>query len=142
MHHTLVFKTNKGACLSDVTEQINELIADSGIDSGVATLCTQHTTTALMVNENERRLLDDIRLFLDKLVPPTAYYLHNDIHLRECPEDEPENAHAHIAALLLGNSESIPIENGKLRLGQWQSVIFAELDGPRERSLAVHLRSD
>ena len=65
--------------------------------------------------------------------------MHNDIELRDCPEDEPENAHSHLAAMLLGSSESIPVVDGELQLGNWQSVLFIELDGPRERSITLQL---
>lgn len=139
MHFTLEFDTVKGVSLIDLTADINRKIAESGIQNGVATVCSQHTTTAITINENEARLVDDVRLYLNRLVPPNDHYLHNDIHLRDCPQDEPENAHAHIAAMLLGATESIPIQDGSLRLGTWQSVMLVELDGPRKRSVAIQL---
>ena len=142
MHDSITMKTHKGVYVLDVTDQVNAKIAQAGIRDGVATVSCLHTTTGLTVNENEARLLDDVRLFLGRLAPPTDYYLHNDIHLRDCPEDEPENAHAHLAAMMLGNSEAIPIQDGRLRLGRWQALLFVELDGPRERMLALHFRED
>ena len=138
-HHTLQRDTPPGVSLQDVTAEINALIAAGGIRDGVATVCSQHTTTALTINESEARLLDDVRLYFHRLVPPGEHYLHNDIHLRDCPQDEPENAHAHIVAMLLGSSESVPIQDGKLRLGRWQSVMLVELDGPRTRNVALTL---
>jgi len=74
-----------------------------------------------------------------RLIPPQANYLHNDIHLRDCPPDEPENAHSHLAAMLLGSSEVIPVADGGLVLGQYQSIMLVELDGSRERTLAVQV---
>jgi len=67
------------------------------------------------------------------------YYLHNDIGLRDCLPDEPENAHSHLLAMLVGSSEVIPIVNGDPDLGRWQSVMLVELDGPRERTVSLRL---
>lgn len=80
-----------------------------------------------------------LKHFFQQLVPAGTGYLHNDIHLQDCPADEPENAHAHIMAMLLSNSEVIPVVDSSLAIGQWQSVLFAELDGPRSRTLNVQL---
>lgn len=139
MHYDIELETGRGVSLLDITDRINALIRDQGLIHGSATICSQHTTTALVINENEQRLLDDVRLYLNRLVPPADTYLHNDIHLRDCPQDEPENAHAHIVAMLLGASESVPVQDGQLKLGQWQSVMLVELDGPRKRRVAVTL---
>ena len=76
---------------------------------------------------------------MTQLVPPRARYLHNDIHLRDCPPDEPENAHSHLAAMLLGSSEVIPVSAGRLVIGQYQSIMLVELDGPRERNVSVQI---
>jgi secondary thiamine-phosphate synthase enzyme len=102
-------------------------------------VASRHTTTALAINENEDRLLTDVKNFLQRLIPPGDHYLHNDIALRDCPPDEPENAHSHLAAMLLGSSEVIHLHHGKLVLGQWQSVMLYELDGPRQRKVAVQV---
>ncbi len=83
-----------------------------------------------------------MKAFLKRLIPPKDKYLHNDIHLRECPPDEPENAHAHLAAMLLGSSEVISVDAGKLLLGQYQSVMLYELDGPRQRSVSIRIVGD
>ncbi|WP_455200612.1 secondary thiamine-phosphate synthase enzyme YjbQ, partial [Kaarinaea lacus] len=106
---------------------------------GLVVITSRHTTTALFINEYEQRLVQDVKDFFQQLVPAHKKYLHNDIHLRDCPQDEPENAHSHIIAMLLSNSETIPLIDGALAIGQWQSVLFAELDGPRSRTLNVQL---
>lgn len=143
IHKTnITLETGKGIALHDVTPQLKSIVADSGIRDGFMVITSQHTTTAVTINENEPRLLDDMRLFLHRLVPPADHYLHNDIHLRDCPQDEPENAHSHIAAILLGQSENIPIEDGGLVLGKWQSVMLVELDGSRRRNLAIGVFGD
>ena len=138
-HHNLQLTTGDGIALHDVTPQIESYLAESGVQHGFVTITSRHTTTALTINENEERLLEDVQTFLTQLVPPRAHYLHNDIHLRDCPPDEPENAHSHLAAMILGSSEVIPVSEGRAVLGQYQSIMLVELDGPRERSVAVQI---
>ncbi len=138
-HHHLELDTGSGISLNDITPQLRGLVARSGIANGTLIVTSRHTTTALTINENETRLLEDVRDFFSRLVPADAKYLHNDIHLRDCPPDEPENAHAHIVAMLLGSSEVVPVVDGELDLGTWQSVMLVELDGPRTRTVNVQL---
>ena len=125
--------------ITDITPQLTAVISNSGISNGFLIASSRHTTTALIVNEFEERLVQDITLFFEQLVPAQQSYLHNDIHLRDCPPDEPENAHSHIIATLLNNSEILPVVDGRLAIGQWQSVMFAELDGPRDRTIQIQL---
>ena len=100
----------------------------------------QHTTTALVVNENEERLLADIEAFFLQLAPADRPYRHNDLHLRPgIPPDEPRNAHSHLIALMLGNHLSLPVVAGRLGLGRYQAVLLVELDGPRTRRVLVQL---
>ena len=103
---------------------------------------SRHTTTALAVNEYEERLLEDIKTYLRKLAPESEPYLHNDLHLRDVPEDEPINAHSHLMAITLNNSEVIPIVDGKLALGTYQSVMLLELDGPRQRQVFLQISGE
>ena len=125
--------------LIDVTPLIRATIQDAEISDGLVVVTSRHTTTALFINEYEKRLCEDIKEFFQHLVPKDSKYLHNDIHLRDCPPSEPENAHSHILAMLLSSSEVIPVIDGALSIGQWQSVLFAELDGPRSRTLNLQL---
>jgi secondary thiamine-phosphate synthase enzyme len=118
---------------------IKNAVAKSGIKNGFVTVTSQHTTTAIVINENEERLVEDVKTFLNRLIPPGDRYLHNDIALRDCPPDEPENAHSHLAAMLLGSSEVIALEEGELVSGQYQSVMLYELDGPRSRKVNVQV---
>lgn len=131
--------TLDGVYVHDITTNIKQIVTKSGIKNGIVTVNSMHTTTAMAINEFESRLIDDLRIFLHKLVPPADKYLHNDIHLRDCPDDEPENAHSHLAAMLLSRSESIILSESELQLGQWQSVLLIELDGPRERGISVQV---
>ena len=134
--------TSKGISLHDLMPAIQQAISKSGVSNGFVTVTSQHTTTAICINENEERLVDDIKVFLHRLIPPTDKYLHNDIELRDCPPDEPENAHSHLAAMLLGSSEVIALVEGELVLGQYQSVMLYELDGPRKRKVSVQVYGD
>lgn len=132
-------KTGEGIALHDLMPGIKDAVSKSGIKNGFVTITSQHTTTAIAINENEERLIDDVKAFLARLIPPTDKYLHNDISLRDCPPDEPENAHSHLAAMLLGSSEVIGLAKGELVLGQYQSVMLYELDGSRQRKVNVQV---
>lgn len=131
--------TGAGISLHDVTPDIKAAVARSGIKNGFVTVTSQHTTTGIAINENDERLIEDVKGFLTRLIPPKGRYLHNDIALRDCPEDEPENAHSHLAAMLLGTSEVIALADGELVLGQYQAVMLYELDGPRRRKVIVQV---
>jgi secondary thiamine-phosphate synthase enzyme len=125
----------------DLSAQLQERVQRTGLQDGVLVAAGQHTTTALVVNENEERLLADLEAFFLQLVPPHHPWQHNDLHLRgNIPPEEPRNAHSHLIALLLGNHLTLPIHNGRLGLGRYQSVLLVELDGPRQRELLVQVR--
>ena len=138
-HRQIHLRTRTGIAVHDITAEVRDCVADSGIGEGILVVTSLHTTLAVTINEHESRLLDDIRDFFLRLAPPDAPYRHNDIHLRDCPPDEPENAHAHLIAMMLGNSETLAIQRGRPVLGTWQSILAVELDGPRDRSLAVQV---
>ncbi|MCM1982164.1 secondary thiamine-phosphate synthase enzyme YjbQ [Lyngbya confervoides] len=129
----LTLKTCQPMEIIDLTTPLREQVRQSQVQQGQILVSVQHTTTALAINENESRLWQDIETFFQRLVPASDRYRHNDLHLRDVPADEPENAHAHLIALLLGSNEAIAIQAGDLVLGQYQSVLFLELDGPRQR---------
>ncbi len=138
-HELIRLETEPGVNIYNLTPQIASLLTASGIRNGQVLVFSRHTTTALAINEYEARLLDDLKIYLHRLVPPSDRYLHNDLHLRDVPADEPLNAHAHIAALMLSTSEVIPVIEGQLALGTWQSVLFFDLDGPRSRTVLIQL---
>ncbi len=133
----LTLDTAEGISIHNLTPAIAAFVAETGIQAGQVLVYSRHTTTAIAINEYEERLLADIKAFLAKLAPPGDRYLHNDLHLRDVPPDEPENAHAHLMAIVLGNSETLPIADGKLGLGTYQAVLLADLDGPRRRSVCL-----
>ena len=124
----------------DITSKVKDIVSESGIRNGLVTIFTKHTTSAIRINENETRLIDDMKYFLERLAPSFWRYRHDDIDKRNCPPDERINGHSHLKALLLGSSESIPIINSKLDIGKWQSIFFVDLDGGnRERTISVQV---
>lgn len=122
--------TNLAVELIDITDNVLEDVNKSSIRSGICVISTPHTTTAIVINENEPGLLSDMFNLLNKLVPPGAGYNHDRID---------NNADSHLRAMLLGSSETIPIVDGKLVLGTWQRIFFVELDGPRQRKANITL---
>ena len=139
INELIELETESGIDIYNITPKIQALIDVNSVISGRAIVFSRHTTTALAINEYEERLLEDVKVHLRKLAPETGKYLHNDLHLRNVPEDEPENAHSHLMAMMLSTSEIIPVVDGKLALGTWQSVLFFELDGPRKRTVLVQI---
>jgi secondary thiamine-phosphate synthase enzyme len=120
-------RTRSAQCLEDVTQQVNEAVRDSGVDEGVCQLFVPHTTAGLVINENaDPDVGRDLIEKLEALVPSEAPYHHYE-----------GNAHAHIKSSLVGQSAAVPVAGGRLALGRWQAVFFAEFDGPRERELLV-----
>ena len=118
--------TNKNFEIIDITSKINDLL---DINEVIVSIFSRHSTSAIVVNENESGLLSDLEFTLDNLITDKYSYSHDRID---------NNARSHLKSFLLSSSESLPVKNGKLDLGTWQSVFFIELDGPR-RSRTVTL---
>jgi len=112
----------------DITDDVEREVERSGVKEGIAVVYTYHTTTAIVINENESGLKEDIVSILSKLIPTGAGYMHDRID---------SNADAHLRSIILGNSVVVPVKNGKLDLGTWQRIMFIELDGPRRRRVSV-----
>lgn len=111
----------------DVTADVADALPRA-IDGGTCTVFVPHTTAGIVVNEGESRLLSDLERTLEALVPSDGDYAHDTID---------DNAAAHLRAVLLGESVSVPVVDGDLGLGRWQSILLVECDGPRTRSLEV-----
>lgn len=141
-HTMLQVSTDASIGLYDITDALQQFVDSTGVQAGQLLVFSRHTTTALVINEAEERLLIDIKAYLRKLAPPQDRYLHNDLHLRQVPPDEPENAHSHLMAITLSTSEVIPIVAGKLALGTYQAVLLVELDGPRDRTLLAQVSGE
>lgn len=125
MIHTV--KTKAKTELIDVTSEIEALVRSSGINEGLCMLYVPHTTAAVTINESaDPSVKSDILMILNKVIPWEAGYRHLE-----------GNSPAHIKSTLVGPSELIAIENGRLVLGTWQGIFFCEFDGPRNRKLHV-----
>ena len=142
INKTITLETEPGINIHDITTQVQAILATTKIKNGHVIVFGRHTTTALAINEYEVRLLRDLQVWLEKLAPSTSKYLHNDLHLRDVPPDEPENAHSHLMAMMLNNTEIIPIVDGELALGTYQSILFFELDGSRKRNILVQISGE
>jgi len=130
-------KTSKSFEIIDLTQRVEEFVKESGIIEGTVTITTKHTTTAIRVNENEPLLFKDMELHIESLAQGNGYHHDRIVERKNCPENEPKNAHAHLKALLMGASETLPIINGKISFGKWQHILFIELDGPRDRTYTM-----
>ncbi|MGI8886362.1 MAG: secondary thiamine-phosphate synthase enzyme YjbQ [Gaiellaceae bacterium] len=131
-------RTAGGLTVTDITEAVRDVVRESGIQDGICSVYSPHTTCSVRVNEWERGFLEDFAVLLKRLVPTEHYYAHDDWDRRTenvCEEDmEIGNGHAHCMSMLLGPAgESIPVRDGELALGQWQRVLFLELDRERDR---------
>lgn len=126
--HRIELATTAPIQLIDITDQVRRFVTSSGIKDGLVTVSCLHTTARINVNEREEKLERDMLTFLKRFVPRDGDYLHN-----LDPVDGRDNAHSHLIGLFMNSSETIPVAKGTMVLGEWQSVFFIELDGPRER---------
>ena len=136
---TLALKTTEKQQLINITSRVKQAVMASGIRNGFIGLFSQHTTAALMVTEFQNALLDDIACFLRRVVADDLQYKHNSPEFSDCDR---KNAASHLRSMLFNNSVVLPVSEGELVLGQFQSVVLAEMDGPRERSLKVQFLGD
>src|SRR5215831_5864189 len=126
--------TSERMQLINITDRINEIVQKSGIRDGLVHLQSLHTTTAVFINEWQDALLHDVRSFLDELVRRENGWRHNDPQYSDC---ERKNADSHLRGMLMGQSLCLQVRNSNVLLGTWQSIILAEFDGPRSRSMSV-----
>jgi secondary thiamine-phosphate synthase enzyme len=133
--------TERAPQFIDITSKIEKILEDTEVKQGIAVVFSHHTTAAIRINEKEPLLLYDMERFLEQIAPPENDYKHNDFTVRisNMDEDECPNGHAHCQHLCLGTSETIPINQGKFILGQWQRIFLVELDRPRERNITVQI---
>ena len=120
--------TTKKQELVDITKRVRAVVSNSGIQNGLCSIFCPHTTGGITMNENtDPDVQTDILNALERAVPKSEkYYKH-----------EEGNAHAHAKAAVIGFSETFPVEKGRLMLGPWQAIYFAEFDGPRNRKITV-----
>lgn len=128
----LTVRTSRRTELKDVTSEIESVVAESGCHGGICHLYVPHTTAGVLVNEgDDPAVARDIESTLDRLVPRGPGYAHAE-----------GNSDSHIKTALVGSTESVWIENGRIVLGRWQAIFFAEFDGPRTRELRVKIVPD
>ena len=133
---TLIVSTTDRIELVDLTGSVAEFVKSAGVSEGVVSMWSMHTTCALFINEAQRALHADIKRFLEHLVTRDLDWMHNDPNHSDCDR---MNADSHLRAMLLGHSLTLQITGGEVVLGQWQRLLMAELDGPRERSIRVQV---
>ena len=132
MHQTVTIETGLGDSLTDITPQVRDIVKQSGVQSGVCYLIVPHTTAAVTINSGmDPNTVQDIVSDVRRLVP-TRTDFHHII-------DTPSDAAAHIKASLIGNSETVLIEDGDLVFGHSQSLLFYDFDGPRQRRVMVKI---
>jgi secondary thiamine-phosphate synthase enzyme len=136
IHETVRLATDKRLELYDLTEKVADIVRRHDIREGMVLVSSLHTTMALFVNEWQSALLHDVKAMLDKVVSPLDSWRHNDPEFSDCDR---RNAHSHLQASLLGHAVQFSVSKGKLVLGQFQAIIAAELDGPRNRDLALQI---
>jgi len=129
----LSVRTSRSQQLINVSRDVERVVKESGIRNGFAVVFSHHTTMAIYINEDEGGLKSDVLSIMEKLVPRGAGYRHDEVD---------DNAHAHIRSILLNPSIIVPIVNGSLATGTWQSIFLAEFDGPRERSYTVQVMGE
>lgn len=129
---TIIVKTDRRTQLVDVTAQVQRVVSASKIVHGTCHLYVPHTTAAIAINEcADPDVARDVEGALERLVPHTGPYRHSE-----------GNADSHIKSVLVGASQVVFVEDGKLALGRWQGIFFCEFDGPRERKLIVKVIAD
>ena len=142
--HETRLRTAGGLTVTDITDEVQAAVKESGVTDGIACVYSPHTTCCVRVNEMETGFLEDFANLLRALVPHDTYYAHDDFDRRTeniCPEDMDQgNGHSHCMAMLLGTAgESVPVRDGELLLGTWQRVLFIELDRERDRRWLVQV---
>ena len=120
-------QTRERVVFVDITTQVATVVAESDVHEGVVIVYVPHTTAAVTINENaDPSVRADMKSTLQRLVPESPLFTHVE-----------GNADAHVKASLMGSSVTVPLTDGRLQLGTWQGVYFAEFDGPRRRRVLV-----
>ncbi len=124
----------------NITDRVQEIVDRSGVREGQALIYVPHTTMGVAINHNESMLLQDFMRVLYKIVPVDDQYSHDLFELRrESTADGRSNGHSHCKSILLGNSETVPVEKGKLLLTERQTIFAVEFDGSRTRDVFIQV---
>lgn len=140
-HTTIRIATERSTEFIDLTDRLEAVVGEAGMESGLVNVQSLHTTAAIVVNEHEPLLLGDFGELLQHAAPTGAPYRHDDFRVRtiNLVPGERSNGHAHCRAILLGASACLNVAGGRLRRGRWQRVFLVELDGPRMREVSIML---
>ncbi|MBI2205308.1 MAG: YjbQ family protein [Candidatus Rokubacteria bacterium] len=133
---SLTVTTEERTEITDLTKLVREILQQFPVSTGLALVNTMHTTCALFINEFQAALIEDLKALAERLVPERGGYRHDDPRYSDC---ERGNANAHLRSALLGRSIALGVKDGELALGRFQSIIFAEFDGPRTREVTVQV---
>ncbi len=127
---TLDVDTGRSPAFFDITDRVSKYVSRSEMRSGFALVFSKHTTAAITIQENEPLLITDMCSTLERFAPQNSHYRHNDFDVRtvHMHEDECPNGHSHCQHLVLGTSETIPVIDGELALGEFQRIFVVELD--------------
>jgi secondary thiamine-phosphate synthase enzyme len=138
-HARLQVTTVQPTQFVDLTDDVQRVVAEAGIQTGFINIQSLHTTVGIVLNEHEPLLLGDFAALLERTAPLGISYSHDDLDLRtvNLAPGERFNGHAHCRALLLGHSVCLNVVDGRLRLGRWQRVLMIELDGPQPRDISI-----
>ncbi|MDD4135599.1 MAG: secondary thiamine-phosphate synthase enzyme YjbQ [Candidatus Shapirobacteria bacterium] len=145
---TIEFTSKDGMEFRDLTDEVEKFVKESEIKNGNVLIYSTHTTLAICINEKEKGIVADFKNLTDKLIPKKAYYQHNDLTKRTenlvCQSGASDclNGHSHCTHLLMRNSETIPIIDGKMMLGIWQRIFAIELDCCRRRKVLVQVMGE
>jgi secondary thiamine-phosphate synthase enzyme len=142
-HQRIQLTSKKQFEVIDITTKVEEVLKSSSVVNGMVVVFSPHTTAAIKLNHNEPLLLQDIMKMLYRTAPVDINYSHDLFEIRTgIDATERSNGHAHVKAFLLGSSETIPVENKVMVLGQKQSIFFVELDGGRDRNVIVEVTGE
>ena len=138
---TIEIQTKEQFDIIDLTEEIKSFIKKKDIKNGLVNIQTLHTTAAIFVQEKEPLLLEDIKKSLERIVPQSINYNHDDFSKRTVNicEDECRNGHSHCKAINLPTSVTLNLIDSEIQLGQWQTVLFIELDRTRARKVQIQI---
>jgi secondary thiamine-phosphate synthase enzyme len=144
-HKTLDYKTKGDLEFEDITDKVHEFVTESGVRNGLVNIQTLHTTTAIIVNENEPYLIEDMKNNFREMVKKDIYYGHNDFNVRTvnmCGLDECKNGHSHCLAAYLPTNVTLNIVDSKVSFGEWQRIFFIELDHARDRKVQMQVMGE
>lgn len=138
---TLEYQMKEKFHFEDITDEVNKFVEGSGIKNGLVNIQTFHTTTSLILNENEPLLIEDIKQNLERTAPESIYYQHDDFKIRTVNmcDDECANGHSHCKAIRLPSHLTLNLIDGKIQFGTWQRILFFELDRKRIRKVQIQI---